>query len=168
MDLARFYRENHTSDAEKFAKLDKDLDYTTTEKLKSLLWYGAIKGQVYDTPSALGAISTDLCIAGDIRDLGIQSWKYLTGAQDFDKSITLLSAAGICLSAAPHVDGINALVKNTVKYMKRIPADLCKGLLRKLLTGKISPQHYGQVWYLLKKTHGLFLEPHPAYHKSTV
>jgi len=49
----------------------------------------------------MGAISADLCVVGDIRDLGIQSWKYLTGGQDFDRSVTALSAAGICLSATP-------------------------------------------------------------------
>jgi hypothetical protein len=95
LDLATFYRENKIIDANTIAEFEKNLKYTTAEKLKSLIWYGAIKGQVYDTPSALGAISIDLCVVGDIRDLGIQSWKYLTGGHDFDKSITLLSAAGI-------------------------------------------------------------------------
>ena len=41
LDLARFYRENHTGDAEKLAKLEKELEYTKSEKLKSFIWHGA-------------------------------------------------------------------------------------------------------------------------------
>ena len=39
LDLVKFYRENHTCDAEKLAKLEKDLKYTSAEKLKSFIWY---------------------------------------------------------------------------------------------------------------------------------
>jgi hypothetical protein len=76
--------------------MEKDLEYTIPEKIKSFVWNGAIRGQVYDSYSGIGAISTDLCVLGDIRDLGIQAWKYLTGGQDFDGVVTILSAAGIC------------------------------------------------------------------------
>ena len=168
MDLARFYRYTQSSDAEKFAKIEKELEYTSAERLKTFIWYGAIKGEVYDTYSALGAISTDLCVVGDIRDLGIQTLKYLTGSLDFDKSITFLSAVGVCLSGAPYLDGVDALIKNTVKYLKRIPACLNRGLLKKLLTGKISRRHYKKIWELLKKTSGQSPEPYPAYPISAV
>jgi hypothetical protein len=65
------------------------------EKVKSFIWNGAIRGEVYDSYSGLGAISADLCILGDVRDLGIQSWKYVTDSEDFDRFIMLLSAAGL-------------------------------------------------------------------------
>jgi len=167
LDLARFFKENQIADQDKFNQIEKDLEYTAVEKIKSFVWNGAIRGQVYDSYSGMGAISADLCVVGDIRDLGIQGWKYLTGGQDFDGFVTILSAAGIGLSTAPLIDGTNALTKNTLKYLKKIPVDLNKGLLRKFLTGKISPQHHRRLWDLLKKTNGPFLEPQPVYHKFT-
>ncbi len=33
LDLAKFYRENQTSDSEKFAEIEKDLKYTTAKSL---------------------------------------------------------------------------------------------------------------------------------------
>jgi hypothetical protein len=56
-----------------------------------LIWNGAIKGELYDAYSGLGAISADLCVLGDLRELRIQSWKYVTGKEDFDDLVTLLS-----------------------------------------------------------------------------
>ena len=166
LDLARFFKKNQNAGQDKFAIIEKDLEYTATEKIKSFVWNGAVRGQIYDTYSGLGAISADLCVAGDIRDLGIQGWKYFTGDQAFDQSITIFSATGVCLSTIPCLDGVNAFVKNTIKYLKRIPANLNNGLLKKLLTGMISPRHYKKIWELLKKTNGQSPELHPAYHKS--
>jgi len=128
LDLTCFFKENQIADQDKFARIEKALEYTASEKIKSFVWNGAIRGQVYDTPSALGAISTDLCVIGDIRDLGIQGWKYLTGGQDFDGFVTLLSAAGIGLSTTPFLDGTNALAKNIRKYLKKVPVSINKGL----------------------------------------
>jgi hypothetical protein len=162
LDLARFFKENQLADQDKFAKIEKDIQYTAAEKIKSFAWNGAIKGQVYDTPSALGAISTDLCVVGDIRDLGIQGWKYLTGGQDFDGIVTILSAAGIGLSTTPFLDGTNAMAKNILKYLKKAPASINKGLLKKFLSGKVSPANSQKIWELLKKTTGQFPAPYPA------
>ena len=97
LDLTRFFKESQIADKDKFARIEKDLEYTASEKIKSFIWNGAIRGQVYDSYSGIGAISADLCVIGDIRDLGIQGWKYLTGSQDFDGFVILLSAAGIPL-----------------------------------------------------------------------
>jgi hypothetical protein len=84
LDLAHFFRENQTADQGKLTKIENELEYTPTEKIKSFVWNGVVKGEAFNAYSALGAISTDLCIIGDTRDLGIQCWKYLTGGQDFD------------------------------------------------------------------------------------
>jgi len=72
LGLVRFFRENQIADQDKFSQIEKDLEYTAAEKIKSFVWNGAIHGQVYDSYSGMGAISTDLCVIGDIRDLGIQ------------------------------------------------------------------------------------------------
>ena len=162
LDLAKFYRENQTEDQDKFTKIEKGLEYTQSEKIKSFVWNGAIRGQVYDSYSGMGAISSDLCVIGDVRDLGIQGWKYLTGSQDFDGFLTILSAAGIGLSATPFLDGTNALAKNTIKYLKEVPTMLNRGLLKKFLSGKVSPKNCKKIWELLKKTNGPSPEPYPV------
>jgi hypothetical protein len=166
LDMARFFKENQTADQDEFVQLEKDLDFTAAEKIKSFLWKGAIRGQVYDSYSGMGAISADLCVIGDIRDLSIQCWKYLTGGQDFDGFVTLLSAAGIGLSTTPFLDGTNALAKNILKYLKKVPASINKGLLKKFLSGKVSPANCKKIWGLLKKTSGVFPAPYPAYQTS--
>ena len=114
LDLARFFKENQIVDQDKFAKIEKALEYTVAEKIKSFVWNGVVKGDVYDTYSGLGAISADLCVVGDIRDLGIQGWKYLTGSLDFDGLVTILSAAGVSLSSTSFLNGTNAMAKNRI------------------------------------------------------
>jgi hypothetical protein len=166
LDMARFYRENQTEDREKLKEVEEDLSYTTTEKIKSTIWNGAIKGEVYDTYSGLGAISADLCILGDLRDLGIQSWKYLVGREDFDELIMLLAAAGVGLSGTGLVNGCNALVKNTIKYLEKIPCVANRGVLRKLLARKVTCEESDKIWHLLKKTNGQSRGPQPVYPAS--
>jgi hypothetical protein len=166
LDMARFFKENQIDDQDKFARTEKALEYTAAEKIKSFVWNGAIRGQVYDSYSGIGAISADLCIVGDIRDLGIQGWKFLSGGQDFDGFVTILSAAGICLSATPFLDGTNALVKSILKYLNKVPASINKGLLKEFLSGKVSPVNCKKIWELLKKTTGQYPAPYPAYQTS--
>ena len=162
LDLARFYRDNQTGDQDKFANLEKQLQYTAAEKIKSFAWNGMMLGKVYDSYSGMGAISADLFVLGDIRDLGIQSWKYFTGARDFDGLITVLSAAGIGLSTTLFIDGTDALAKNTLKYLKKIPAKMNRGLLKEFISDKVPTGYYKKIWTLLKKTTGQSLAPHPA------
>jgi len=162
LDLARFFKENQIADQDKFARIEKALEYTATEKIKSFVWNGAIKGEVFDSFSGIGAISVDLCVVGDIRDLGIQGWKYLTGGQDFDRFVTIFSATGIGLSTTPFLDGTNALAKNILKYLKKLPASVNRGLLKEFLSGKVSPTNCKKIWELLKKTTGPYPAPYPA------
>ena len=166
LDLARFFKANQITDQDKIAKIEKALEYSAAEKITSFAWGGAIRGQVHDSYSGIGAISADLCVVGDIRDLGIQSWKYLTGGQDFDGFVTILSAAGIGLSSTPFLDGTNALAKNILKYLKKLPPSINKGLLKKFISGKVLPANCKNIWALLKKTSGVFPAPYPAYQIS--
>jgi len=163
LDLARFFQQSRTDDNQKFIELEKELKYTASEKIKSFTFNGAIKGEVYDTYSGAGAIAADLCLVGDIRDLGIQSFKYLDDEEDFDGLVMILSTSGIGLSATPYLDGVNALAKNSFKYLKRIPSNLNRGILKKLLTGKISPTDCTKIWTLLKKTNSQSHEPYLPY-----
>ena len=156
LDLAKLYLDNQTGDTRKIKQLHKDLEYTPYEKAKSFTWNGAVKGEVYDTYSGLGAISADLFIFGDIRDLGIQSWLYITNNPDFDNLVMILSAAGIGLTSTSFINGAASLAKNIIKYLKRVPHITKNGILKKFLSGRISIQESKKIWNLLKKTRGVY------------
>lgn len=151
LELARFYRECQP-DSSDFAKLETELDYSLTEKLKASLWHGAIKGEVFDTPSGLGAMAADLTLLGDIRDLSIQGFRLITGSQDVEKATAILSGLGVAFTVTPFLDGCYVMVKNTGKYLNRFPAIAEKGLLKQLTSKSLSIDEYKQVWTLLKKT----------------
>jgi hypothetical protein len=167
LDMAKVFKQSQTGEDHELEELEQNLEYTTGEKVKSFIWNGAIKGDAYDSYSGLGAISADLCVLGDLRDLGIQSWKYVTNDKDFDRFILLLSAAGVGLSSTGLMNGCNALAKNTAKYLKNIPAVIKTGMLRRLLETKLTYKESEKVWELLKKTNGPSRGPCPAYPEST-
>jgi len=156
LDLAKFYNKSQHGNQEEISALESSLEYTTTEKFKSVAWDGFILGRVYDSYSGIGAISSDLCIYGDVRDLGIQGWKRLTKANDVDGFVAVLSAAGIGLSTTAFINGSNALAKNTIKFLKNVPESINTGLLKQFLSGKASPVECEKIWRLLKKTNGPF------------
>ena len=162
LDMARFFSENQTGGFKKIEELEKDLKYSFLEKIKSFTWNGVVKGEVYDSYSGMAAVLSDLCIIGDLRDLGIQSLKYLTDAPDFDKIVMGLSAAGIGLSGTAFLNGTNALAKGTIKYLKKVPGYHKKGVIKELLSGKLSRQDSEKIWDLLKKTNGASPGPPPA------
>jgi len=163
LDMARFFRENQTGNIKKIEELENELNYTFFEKIKSFTWDGVIKGEVYDSYSGMAAVLSDMCLVGDLRDLAIQSWKYFTDDSGMDKVILGLSVAGIGLSSTTFLNGTNALAKGTIKYLKKVPGYHNKGLLKELLSGKLSAQDSEKVWELLKKTNGRYPGPPPAY-----
>jgi len=162
LDLVQFYEENETIDPQKLKELKTDLEYTSFEKLKSFT-RGAIKGEVQDTYSGIGAISSDLCVYGDVRDLGIQSWRYLKNEKT-DVMVAALSGIGIILSAKPLLDVMASYAKNTVKYLHRISIFSDNGtILKKVLKGKLSFKESKLIFNLLKKTRGAFPAPQQFY-----
>ena len=155
LDLVQFYEENKTVDPEKLEKLKGDLEYTSFEKLKSFT-RGAIKGEVKDTYSGIGAISSDFFVWGDIRDLSIQSWRFLKDEKT-DVIVAVLSGVGIFLSVKPYADVTVSFAKNSVKYFRRILSfGGNNGILKKVLMGKLSLAESKMVFNLLKKTNGRF------------
>jgi len=160
-DLASFFKESQPDNPE-YAKLEKELDYSLLEKLKTGIWNGMIKGEVFDTPSGLGAISADLTLFGDVRDLIIQGWKFITGDPDLNKATALLSGAGVALTFMPCIDGCGALIKNSIKYVNRFPSLLEKGILKEFVSGRLAPVEYTKIWDLLKKTNGPSRELSPT------
>ena len=156
LDLVQFYEENKTIDSQKIKELKADLEYTPIEKLKSIAM-GAVTGRVYDTFSGIGAIVSDFFIWGDIRDLGIQTWRFIKNEKT-DVIVAVLSGVGIFLSVKPYADVTVSFAKNSVKYFKRI---LSFGgnnvILKQLLKGKLSLKESKLVFSLLKKTNGQYL-----------
>ncbi len=159
LDMVKFFKENKQGNTDEIKNLEKDLEYSPAERIKSFVWNGSFKGEVYDTYSGLGAISSDLVIFGDVRDLIIQSWKYLSNDPDYKKTIMLLSGAGIGLSSTSFINGTDSLAKNTVKYIERFPGFAEKGIIKKFLSGKVSPKDSEKVYDLLKKTNGVYPGP---------
>ena len=159
LDLVQFYEENKTIDSQKLKELKADLEYTPIEKLKSIA-NGAITGRVYDTFSGIGAIVSDFFIWGDIRDLSIQSWRFLKNEKT-DVIVAVLSGAGIFLSVQPYADVTVSFAKNSVKYFRRILSFGGNNLiLKQLLKGKLSLKESKLVFNLLKKTNGQYPEQH--------
>lgn len=151
LDMLEHFLDSNRSHP-RLAELRKSLEYSRTEKAISFLYSGAIKGEVFDAYSGLGAIAADLCVIGDIRDLGIQSWKYIIREDDFNRLIMLLSGAGVGLSSTGLIKGCNALAKNSVKYLSQIPGMKKRGLLKNLIEKSISREDQLRIWSLLKKT----------------
>jgi hypothetical protein len=167
LDLVQFYEENKTIDPQKLEELKADLEYTSFEKLKSFT-RGAIKGEIKDTYSGIGAISSDLTLYGDIRDLGIQTFRYLKDEKT-DAVVAALSGIGIILSAKPFLDIIASYAKNTVKYLRNVSGISSKnGIIKKILKGDLSLKQSKQICDLLKKTRGQFPAPQQSYLISAV
>jgi hypothetical protein len=159
LDLVQFYEENKTVDTE---KLKGDLEYTSFEKLKSFT-RGAIKGEIKDTYSGIGAISSDLTLYGDIRDLGIQTFRYLKDEKT-DVIVAALSGIGIILSTKPFLDIFASYAKNTVKYLRNVSGiSSNNGIIKKTLKGDLSLKESKQICDLLKKTNAQYPAPHQSY-----
>lgn len=60
---------------------------------------GFFAGEIKDTPSTLGAVISDFIVVGDIRDLGIQGYRWIKG-EDVDEVIVALSSVGTASSVA--------------------------------------------------------------------
>jgi len=80
--------------------LEETGENTWWQKVKSTV-YGAVTGKICDKYSAYGAISTDYTVAGDLRDLVVQGWNYLTN-EEVDGVVVTLSMYGLALSTVPN------------------------------------------------------------------
>jgi hypothetical protein len=154
LDMTEFFKENDPGNTKKMKELEEDLEYGFREKFQSFTWNGVIKGEIHNTYSSMGAVSSDLCLLGDLRDLAIRSWNYLFDRQDFDQVVMGLSVAGVGFSSAPFVNGSSSVAKSMAKYFKRMPKATKSPILKQFISGKLSPRESEKVWQLLKKTGG--------------
>jgi hypothetical protein len=81
--------------------------------------------------------------------------------------VGVLAAAGITLSTVPMFDVLYAMRKNTVKYIKRLPASMNQGMLRSFLSRRASPEQNTAIYDLLKRTAGPSPAQQHAYATST-
>ena len=101
---------------------------------------GFITGSSNSLEETGGALVSDLLLYGDIRDLTMQGYFYVTG-QETDPLIALLSSAGIATTAVQYADWMPAMLKLlrktgalTVRFSRTLT-----GMVRSVLkTGKAS------------------------------
>jgi len=135
---------------EELIELEDELKYNNKlSMMKSIFWNGAVKGEVYDSFSGFGAISSDLCVFGDFRDIVIQSNHYINENPKFDKITAALSVVGVGLSTAAVIDGVNSVGKNSLKFTKKVPS-LKTGMIKKLEEGKTQPKNFQEIWKIFK------------------
>ena len=85
--------------------------YTQIENERSSWWYnlkkigeGLIKGESDETIGNTTAIVSDFLVIGDIRDLGIEGWKYVKG-EEVDEVEVTLSGISVAATGAQIVSG---------------------------------------------------------------
>ena len=145
------------------AKLEKQLEYSVTEKYKIALWNGVTKGEVYDHYSGMGAMFADMCLWGYIRDLAIEGYDFITRNSSNENAMILLSGTGVSSFCYPIIDGAGVLAKNMEKYLKSSSNPPSGGLLRQYVSGDLSPTESQKIWLLLKKTTGPFPGRQPSF-----
>ena len=71
----------------------------------------------------------------------------------------VLSGAGVGLSSTTFINGTDSMAKSTIKYVERFPCLAEKGVMKKFLSGKVSPKESEKLYDLLKKTNGAYPGP---------
>ena len=116
--LVKTFKNSEENVRGELTEIEKQLEYGTFEKIKSALWNGVTKGEVYDHYSGLGAITADMCLWGDIRDLVIEGYKIIYMDSNHEKQVVIISGTGVSSFCYPMIDGASVLAKNTGKYLK--------------------------------------------------
>lgn len=129
---------------------DTALDYLPLQTQSFL--EGMISGEANNTASLLGAVSLDLFVVGDVRDIIVQGYKELT-EQNGDKIILALSATGLSLSLLPEFHWVPSIMKGMKRsgaLSKPFLETLGKAANTALESGNFKPlgklvSHFGRV-----------------------
>jgi hypothetical protein len=100
-------------------KIKQERDATVAEQSSYLrrakdLGLGALSGKGTSTEALIGAVAADFFIVGDVRDLVIQSGRYVLDGEA-DEVVLALSGIGIATTLAPEVDWVPAVLKAAKK-----------------------------------------------------
>jgi hypothetical protein len=89
---------------------------------------GAVSGRGDSIESLVGAIGADFFVVGDLRDVVIQSGRYVLDGET-DEVVLILSGVGIATTVLPEVDWVPAILKAARKA-----GGLSKGLSKEIAT----------------------------------
>ena len=162
LDVIDFAKENKIGNQQALNVLSEKYNYSVQEKAKDMFFYGVVKGEIFNFYSGLGAITSDLCVIGDVRDLGKQGYNFVTG-KDVDYCITALSGIGLASTivtatgiGAPEGAVVHAgesFVKATIKYCGRVIHYIPESVLKVILKGeKVGVEVYKKIWLIFKGT----------------
>jgi hypothetical protein len=107
--------------------VQREKDLTLKEQSSYLrrakdLGMGALSGRGDSIEGLIGAVAADFFIVGDVRDLVIQSGRYVLDGET-DELILILSGVGLATTLAPEIDWVPAVLK-----VARRTGALTKGL----------------------------------------
>ena len=88
---------------------------------------GFVTGDSSTFESAAGAVVSDLTLYGDIRDLSVQGWRYVSG-RETDPFIVTFSAVGIVTEFADWADWLPAVLK-AFKRAGALTGNFCRVLI---------------------------------------
>lgn len=108
-----------SADTPAYAKLTQERAAAVSEQSSWLrrakdVGLGAISGKGDSIESLIGAIGADFFIVGDIRDLVIQSGRYVLDGEA-DPVVLILSGVGIATTVLPEVDWVPSVLKAAKK-----------------------------------------------------
>lgn len=119
-------------DAAERPALERELERAKAEQASVLrrvreVGAGAVSGRGDSIESLIGAIGADFFIVGDVRDLVIQSGRYVLDGET-DEVILILSGVGLATTVVPEVDWVPAVLKVAKKA-----GAMTKGLSREIV-----------------------------------
>ncbi|MFN0133977.1 MAG: hypothetical protein ACKVW3_15785 [Phycisphaerales bacterium] len=124
------------TEGEAMARLEREREATTRAQSSWLrrardAGWGAISGQGTSIESLIGAVAADFFVVGDVRDLVIQSGRYVADGEA-DPVILALSGLGVATTVAPEIDWAPSILKAARKAgaMSRGLADRVVVLVR--------------------------------------
>lgn len=97
------------------SSIQRERDLTVAEQGSYLrrakdLGLGALSGKGTSIESLIGAVAADFFVVGDIRDLVIQSGRYVIDGET-DKVVLVLSGIGVATTLAPELDWVPSVLK---------------------------------------------------------
>lgn len=117
LSLAKFVKEHPDMPGQEDAAV---LEAEIEQKLHSKSYIvrqfakGAITGSADTSAGMFGAIASDLSIYGDVRDVLVQGYKYVTG-KEADPFVAVLAGVGVLTSVSLHIDVVPTLLKEFKK-----------------------------------------------------
>src|ERR1043165_1618943 len=108
-----------SADSAAYQKLTQERSTTVSEQSSWLrrakdVGLGALSGKGDSIESLIGAIGADFFIVGDVRDLVIQSGRYVLDGEA-DPVVLILSGVGIATTVLPEVDWVPSVLKAAKK-----------------------------------------------------